>query len=131
MYIKYILLFVLWQHKSYISFVYSLEMPSNEGYRFSAHWAKIKCSICSSKFDRFERDHVSLPWSNDFLSRDWQFRQLAVLPVKSRSGIALPPETARSHPIFWVVIITINKYIYILHKSYEASCHLIYMATVA
>ena len=109
-------LLYLCAHKFFISFFCSIEMPSNERHRFSAHWAKIKCSICSSKFDRFERDHASLPWSNDFLSRDWQFRQLAVLPVKSRSGIALPPETARSHPIFWVVIITINKYIYITQK---------------
>ena len=64
-------------------------------HRFSAHWAKIKCSICSSKFDRFERDHVSFPWSNDFLSIDGQFRRFIVLPVMSRSGIALPPESAR------------------------------------
>ena len=64
-------------------------------HRFSAHWAKIKCSICSSKFDRFEKDHASFPWSNDFLSTDVQFRQFIVLLVKSRSGIAVPPESAR------------------------------------
>ena len=95
---SFILIFYpLWQLLELASSIKGI--TDSDSYRFSAHWAKIKCSICSSKFDRFERVHATLPMIKRLFGQGSD-SGTCPRPVMGRLGIAVPPRTAHTHPLY-------------------------------
>ena len=80
----------------------------SSSYRFSAHWAKIKCSICSSEFDRFERVHATLLMIKRLFGQG-SGSGACSCPVMGRLGIAVPPRTAHTHSHFGSVSSYLSK----------------------